>query len=373
MANWTDEQIAGAGQWIKDNIENPELVRQEAARLGVSNEDLLRAAHTVDAGITMGQVEDYMGNAPKPAPAAPVMQAYQPNPYLDQMAAGIVQQTTRNLSEQIMPGLRSQAIAAGGFGDARHGVAEGLAIGRTNDALANSLANLYGTDYQKAMDRNAQIYQAQLQNQLGYAGLDAQRYGIDQNNATQRYTADLSNGTQRYGIDQNYNLGMTNAGNTRYGIDKNYEVGMAGANASLANAQANQANAAASQANAANNYALAQQQFGVNTMFGLLDRQNAYANSGIQMGTNIQNTPANYYDRFNQQANSLGRGYASTSQTSSGSGMNPVGQAVGSAFTQLGQTWLGNSNAGNNYQGSAGGVAGYPDYGRSTGGDGAWV
>lgn len=372
MSNWSPEQLAIAAEYIQANIDNPDAIAQRRDELGLTNDDLLQAAQTVDKGITLGQVQEYLGETPKPrAPAqaaAPTMQAYQANPYLDQMAAGIVQQTTRNLNEQIMPGLRSQAIAAGGFGDARHGVAEGLAIGRTNDALANSLANLYGTDYQKAMDRNAQIYQAEMQNQLGYAGLDTQRYGIDQNNATQRYTADLSNATQRYGIDQNYNLGMTNAGNTRYGIDKNYDVGMASANASMANAQA-------SQANAANNYALGQQQLGVNTMFGLLDRQYTYGNNGIQLGTNIQNTPATYYDRFNQQANSLGRGYASTSQTSSGSGMNPVGQAVGSTITNIGNSWFGNSNsnAGNNYQGSAGGVPGYADYGRSSGGDGAWV
>lgn len=339
MSNWSPEQLAIAAEYIQANIDNPDAIAQRRDELGLTNADLLQAAQTVDKGITMGQVQEYLGETPKPKPAAPVMEAYKPNPYLDQMAAGIVQQTTRNLNEQIMPGLRSQAIAAGGFGDARHGVAEGLAIGRTNDALSNSLANLYGTDYQKAMDRNAQLYQAEMQNRLGYAGIDAQRFGVDQNNATQRYTADLSNGTQRYGIDQNYNLGMTNAANSRYGTDKSYEVGMAGANASMANAQA-------SQANAANNYALAQQQFGVNTMFGLLDRQNAYSNGGIKMGTDIQNTPATYYDRFNQQANSLGRGYASTSQTSSGSGMNPVGTAVGAAVTQLGQSWLGNSNVG---------------------------
>lgn len=342
MSNWSPEQLAIAAEYIQANIDNPDAIAQRRDELGLTNDDLLQAAQTVDKGITLGQVQEYLGETPKPKPrapaqaAAPTMQGYQANPYLDQMAAGIVQQTTRNLNEQIMPGLRSQAIAAGGFGDARHGVAEGLAIGRTNDALANSLANLYGTDYQKAMDRNAQIYQAEMQNQLGYAGLDTQRYGIDQNNATQRYSTDLSNATQRYGIDQNYNLGMTNAGNTRYGIDKNYDVGMASANASMANAQA-------SQTNAANNYALGQQQLGVNTMFGLLDRQYTYGNNGIQMGTTIQNTPATYYDRFNQQANSLGRGYASTSQTSSGSGMNPVGQAVGSAVTNIGNSWFNQS------------------------------
>lgn len=360
MSNWSPEQLAIAAEYIQANIDNPDAIAQRRDELGLTNDDLLQAAQTVDKGITLGQVQEYLGETPKPKPrapaAAPAMQAYQANPYLDQMAAGIVQQTTRNLNEQIMPGLRSQAIAAGGFGDARHGVAEGLAIGRTNDALANSLANLYGTDYQKAMDRNAQIYQAEMQNQLGYAGLDTQRYGIDQNNATQRYSTDLSNATQRYGIDQNYNLGMTNAGNTRYGIDKNYDVGMASANASMANAQA-------SQTNAANNYALAQQQFGVNTMFGLLDRQNAYSNSGINMGTTIQDTPYNNYQRFTNVSNSIGNGYANSSASSSGARTDPLTGAAN--LMRIGSSWINPSggNVTNPYQTTNGGWGTGNDFG----------
>lgn len=333
---WTDEQIAGAGNWMAQNIDNPALIQQEAARLGVGNDDLLRAAQTQNAGITMGQVQSFMGGGGGGGGGGQGLPQYQPNPYLDKMAAGITQQTTRNLNEQIMPGIRSQAIAAGGFGDARHGVAEGLAIGRTNDALTNSLANLYGTDYNNERNRQMQLQIANQQNQLGYAGLNTQRYGIDQNNATQRYGTDLSNSTQRYGIDQNYSLGQTNAANNRYGTDKQFEVGMAGANASMANAQANQALGQGQ-------LALGQQNASTNLMLGLLDRQMAYNNGGIQMGTNVQNTPQGYYQQFTNTANSIGQGYGNSTQTQTGGGSDALMGAAGLA--RVGQSWLGNSGA----------------------------
>ncbi len=331
---YSDEQYNAAGQWIAANINDPGAVRAAQAQFGLSNDDMLRAAQTQNAGITMGNVQSYLAPQAQAASGPKLNTGYTPSPYLDQQAQGIMQLQNRNLQEQILPGVRSNAIAAGGFGDARHGVAEGLAMGRTNDAIAREVTNLYGTDYQKSQDRNMQQYIAEMGNQLGYAGLDTQRYGIDTGAATARYGTDTNNATQRYGIDQNYSLGQTNAANNRYGTDKQYEVGMAGANASMANAAANQAQAAG-------NLALGQQQMGVNTMFGLLDRQNAYNNNGIAMGTNIQNTPAGYYDRFNQQANSMGQGFSTQTQTQQGGGTDPLMGAAGIA--RIGQSWYNSS------------------------------
>lgn len=59
--NYTPEQIAGAGQFIRQNIENPGLIKQEANRLGLSNADVLRAAQTQDPNIAMNQVNQFMG------------------------------------------------------------------------------------------------------------------------------------------------------------------------------------------------------------------------------------------------------------------------------------------------------------------------
>lgn len=361
MAAWTDEQFAGAGNWLRDNLSNPELVKQEVARLGINQDDLLRAAQTQDQNITMGQVQQYMGTPQATAAQrqAPTMRGYEKNPYLDQMAQGIQQMQTRNLQEQILPGVRSQAIAAGGFGDARHGVAEGLAIGRTNDAISRELANLYGNDYQQSMNRNLQQYQAELQNQLGYAGLDTQRYGIDtqaatsrygidQNNATQRYGVDTNNATQRYGIDQNYSLGMTNAENNRYGTDKQYEVGMA-------NAAASAANAAANQQLAAGNLQLGQQRLGMEGLWGVLDRQFQYGQAGQNSANTIQNTPLKYTQEIGQTANAIaGQNGSTTANTQQAT--NPWATALGGM--QLGNQaydWWKNQSSGNPNQTSNGG------------------
>lgn len=323
---WSDEQIAGAGNWIAQNIGNPEMVRQEASRLGLSEGDILAAARTQSPGISLGDVRAYMGgNQPTPAtaPAAPALRQYQKNPYLDQMAAGITQQATRNLNEQILPGLRSQAVAAGGYGDARSGIAEGLAVGRTNDALSNSLANLYGTDFNNDQNRALQQYLGEMQNQLGQGQLAAQNRSIDNQYALGQ--GGLAN--QRYGID-------VGASTSRYGTDKGYEVGMANANASMANAQANQALGQGQ-------LALGQQNASTNLMLGLLDRQMAYNNGGIQMGTNIQNTPLGYYQQFTNSANSIGQGYGNSTQTQTGGGGDALMGAAGLA--RIGQSWYNSS------------------------------
>lgn len=64
------------------------------------------------------------------------------NPYLPAASQSITHQVNQNLQQQQLPGINSGAIAAGGFGGSRQGIAQGLAIGQTNQALGNSLANL---------------------------------------------------------------------------------------------------------------------------------------------------------------------------------------------------------------------------------------
>lgn len=59
--NYSPEQLQGAGQFIKSNIENPGMIQQEASRLGLSNADVLRAAQTQDPNIRMNQVNQFMG------------------------------------------------------------------------------------------------------------------------------------------------------------------------------------------------------------------------------------------------------------------------------------------------------------------------
>jgi hypothetical protein len=87
---------------------------------------------------------------------------YGQNPYL----GGIADDITRRSQDALGQGLnqiRGGAIAAGGLGGGRQGVAEGIAVSRSNDNLTGQLAGLYGTDWNNSQNR------------------DLTRYGMDQN------------------------------------------------------------------------------------------------------------------------------------------------------------------------------------------------
>jgi hypothetical protein len=100
------------------------------------------------------------------------------NPYLDQMAGGMVRQQMQGLTEGALPAIRDGAMAAGGIGGSRQGVAEGLAVGRTMQGLGDSLAGLYGNAYQ--FDQNLGLQQQGLNNSFFTAqrGQDLQGLGL---------------------------------------------------------------------------------------------------------------------------------------------------------------------------------------------------
>lgn len=54
----------------------------------------------------------------------------------------VVRDTTRALTEGILPTLRSGSVASGTYGGTRQGIGEGLAVGRTADALAGQLGKM---------------------------------------------------------------------------------------------------------------------------------------------------------------------------------------------------------------------------------------
>lgn len=213
------------------------------------------------------------------------LQSYQKNPYLDEMAQGIRRQVNNNVTDTLLPGIRSSAVASGGFGGSRQGVAEGVAMGRASDSLASALANLYGSDYQSQMGRNLQ------------------QYGMDQSYALGNKQADNS-----------YSLGMGNLG-----------LGYANLDRSINNDN--------------NSWALQGANL-LNSTWNQLNNNNAGA---IGAGGNIQNTPINYWQQFGNQANAFGQGYGTSTQSGSGQG-NPLLGAAGG--WQLGGQ-LGNMFGGN--------------------------
>lgn len=126
------------------------------------------------------------------------------NPYLPDAANAVTSQVNNNLMNYQLPGINSGAMAAGGFGGSRQGVAQGLAIGQTNQGLSNSLASMSLNAWDS--DQNRATQQAMQQAQL----------------TQQQKQFEMGNQTQRYGMDQNYNLGMGGLGLQDKVSDQNF-------------------------------------------------------------------------------------------------------------------------------------------------------
>lgn len=140
------------------------------------------------------------------------------NPYLSSQANAITNQANQNLMNYQLPGVRSGAMAAGGFGGSRQGIAEGLAIGQTNQGITNSLAGLYGNAY-------AQDQQIQAQKDMQSQSLGAQERIAGMQNQTAR---DLGFGNLGLGYTQagnNYTLGLGQLGLGNRQADQSFALG----------------------------------------------------------------------------------------------------------------------------------------------------
>lgn len=109
------------------------------------------------------------------------------NPYLPDIGNALTAASNQNVRQNLLPTLGRNAIATGGYGGSRQGVAEGTAIGNAQTGLDSALAQMYGSAY------NSDQQQA------------TQRYGIDTGAATARYGTDSSSQIANRGIDLNAN------------------------------------------------------------------------------------------------------------------------------------------------------------------------
>lgn len=125
------------------------------------------------------------------------------NPYLDQQSQAMIGSLTRNMNENVMPGLRSEALASGQYGGSRQGIAEGLATSRLNQDLAPALTNLYGTANENAQNRMMGTA-SQLNDQAYNTAFGNANLGL-QNNAQQmqQNTQNLQNRLQGVNLANN--------------------------------------------------------------------------------------------------------------------------------------------------------------------------
>lgn len=123
------------------------------------------------------------------------------NPYAAKAAEALVKPIYRNLTESVLPNIRSGAIATGNLDSSRTGIAEGLAAGRTSEAAADALTNFYNNAYgqglgvfqntlsQAPMVASQQLLPAEILSSVG-----AQERALNQ--------ADINEAVQRYQYEQ---------------------------------------------------------------------------------------------------------------------------------------------------------------------------
>ena len=105
------------------------------------------------------------------------------NPYLDSLVQGAISSATDAFNRNVLPGIRSEAQAAGQIGGTRHGIAEGIAASDFNRDITDLTSNIYGNAFntQAGLQGNAvgQVLSAQQGDQsaaLNAAGLTNQAY-----------------------------------------------------------------------------------------------------------------------------------------------------------------------------------------------------
>lgn len=126
--------------------------------------DMLGGARKVSAGeydsnfnpvgnVDMNQQRAALGQLDPTAAFKELLSGRPDNQYLDQTAAALAGNLTRNTNENVMPGLRSSAAISGQYGGSRQGIAEGLAASRLNQDIAVPVTQMYSSALENAKNR----------------------------------------------------------------------------------------------------------------------------------------------------------------------------------------------------------------------------
>lgn len=272
--------IAGAyGQWNRTNGGDTQANRDTAQ------------GYLSNMGLGQGAINDayktYQGGGNQQQGGMSGMSGYNPqqNPYLGQMGRDIGSQMFDNWSRNVMPSIRSGAMAAGGFGGSRQGVVEANGMNDMQRQYGQALTSMYSNDWSQQQGRNL----------------------------------------QQRGQDQNFALGAGQLNNQAQSTANSYDLGLRSSDLGFAGLDANIA-----QNNFSNQMAGAN--FGMN-VYNTMGQQN---NAGSSAGAAVQNTPLDYQKYFTGSGNTAGgQGSSNTGSTSSQS--NPWLGALGGA--QMGNAY----------------------------------
>ena len=190
------------------------------------------------------------------------------------------------------------------------------------DALTSTMTNNWRRNVQPQMASSA----------MAAGGYGGSRQGVMEANSAN---------------DLNQGIGSALAGlyGNGYNTSLQYDLGVKNNQLGFGNLGLGYANLDRNINNDNNNWQLQGANFGM----GVYNQMQQNNQAGIQSGTNIQNTPMNYWSQFGNQANSFGQGYGTTTGNTSQQG-SPIMGALGGAQLgqQVGNWWSGNNNAVNN-------------------------
>lgn len=285
------------------------------------------------------------------------------NPYLPQQAQAITQQATQNLQNNILPGINSGAIAAGGFGGSRQGVAQGLAIGQTNQGITNSLAGLYGNAWESDQNRAsqqsmqqaqiaAQQKMAEMQNQtqrdlgfgnlgLGYTqannqyGLGLGNLGLGYTQAQNQYTLGQQQNQNTAQANQNqYSLGLGNLGLGQMQAQNQYALGNRAADTAQYGAETSRGLGYGQLSQQGDQNAFNNQLAGYNAQLSGLNALQNWNNLGLGWANQQQQTPLQNLGQLSNIGASIGGQGGTVSQP----GASVIGSGLGGALTAA-QLW----------------------------------
>jgi hypothetical protein len=213
----------------------------------------------------------------------------------------------------------------------------------------NSTMNDMARNY-NLIDRPQQANSMAKSGSFGNSGLQQMQQNADQNQATSmgNVAGNMQNnaylGQQQFGMQAQAQQNAQQMNNQNFGLNaqgQNFNQGLQSANLGLnAQNQAYNQNMGTNQFNA-NQYwtgqnfdagrydtAFNQNQQSLNNYMNLTNQQNQMGQQDITNSTNVQNAPMNYFNSFNQQANSIGQGYG-TDTSSTAMPSNPFLGALG--------------------------------------------
>jgi len=234
--------------------------------------------------------------------------------------------STRNLQENVLPGIGSNAILAGQYGGSRQGIAEGRAVGDMAREQSRA-ASMFGQNATNAgVAAQAQAYDSDSNRALSATqGLGAQQYGVAQQNSAQAQQANLANqnagnAASMFNASQNQNASSQNSNlgqqNSQFNAGLTQQTGLANQGALNNNSQFN---AGQSQANSQFNAGLGQanSQFNANQGNNLSQFNSGQQNGMSQFNIGQSNNMSQYNTGLTQQNNQF-----NTSQTNSGNQYN---------------------------------------------------